>query len=161
MGSLAEGQAGGIVIIISIYIGRQVAQVGLIGDGVCRSASLVGGGEQIVAEGHAQLRGVGAPVHGGLIPDGEGGRGGDDGGEGVAAGEGAAAEGDEAIGLLDVNAGQGGAAVESVVADAGDAAADGHARQVIVPRGVAAVVVAHGTAAADGQGGVLSVLLAQ
>ena len=69
---LAEGVAAGSIACIDGS--REVAQVSIIGDSVGCGASLVGSREEVVAEGYAQLSSRGAPVRGGHILHGEGGR---------------------------------------------------------------------------------------
>ena len=97
VGSLAEGLAAADVAGGVDGCG-EVAQVGLGGDGVGGGASLVGGGEEVVAEGYAQLRGVGRAA----VIDGIGGRGHYDDGCRAERGEGIAADGE--VGAADVDA---------------------------------------------------------
>ena len=116
VGRLAESLAAGDAIG-RIDAACQVAQVGIVGDGVSCSASLISSLEQIVSEGHAKLFGEGAPVCGGLILQGKGGSRDNDRLEGSAV-EGVGV-GHEAVALLNVNAVEVDAVLEGTLLDAG------------------------------------------
>ena len=173
--SLAEGLAISDALAVVVEDRGEVAQVGLVGDGVGVGASLVGGREEVAAEFYAQLVLRGVPVRCVLILQGERWRGGHDILEVITAVKNLVAKGNEvAIGALDVDAleartipkalvtdagntggqgnlGEGIAMVESIGADGGDARADGGGGQLLTAN--EGVLADGGDAVANGDAG--------
>ena len=159
---LAEGDVGGLTeghaaagdgsrgISVSIDDGSEVAQVALSGNLVGGGASLVGGGEEIAAEGGAQLRGVAAPVARGGGVGHCSGRAGEDnvlqlrGVEGVVGGEG------YGVVVAEVDALEFGAVLEGSLADGGHGGQGDLGHLVAVVDGALGYL---GHAAADGDAG--------
>ena len=154
VGGLTEGHAaagdGIIGISVSIDDGSQIAQVLLNGNLVGGGASLVGSGEEIAAEGGAQLRGVAAPVARGGGVGHCSGRAGEDnvlqlrGVEGVVGGEG------YGVVVAEVDALEFGAVLEGSLADGGHGGQGDLGHLVAVIDGALGNL---GHAAADGNAG--------